>query len=399
VPDPDPRIPAESDWIEFGTVLETGPPGAWDALLAGASTPSSVAFRDGTYFLYYGGADGKRSTDDGPRHRAIGVATSRDGLRFTKHPGNPVVSHLPTDGEEEGANSAAVALDDTGQFVMFYGAATQITPHSINADGRVATSSSGLDWVHQDLIALDHTNPDLYGSGDEIFPLATYRYGGNWYVYYVANGGRASRDVGVAWGPSWEELSSSALAVDGNSRNPARVGGNISWLGNDTIVVFVQRGWHPNISVEVRLAHAGRPHELSRPMQVYDGPLWQEETKFVTAFLDRERKTWFLYRSTWQGTIVLHLAPYGEPDATPPSAPSKLAAAKDSTGITLTWSAADDPDTGVARYRVYRDGVLLGATADTTFVDSGVNRPNEHGYEVSAVNLHGTEGPPVRVRR
>jgi hypothetical protein len=71
---------------------------------------------------------------------------------------------------------------------------------------------------------------------------------------------------------------------------------------------------------------------------------------------------------------------------------------RDSAGITLTWSAANDPDTGVARYRVYRDGVLVGATADTSYTDLQVNQPGEHAYEVSAENLHGTEGPATRVR-
>jgi hypothetical protein len=309
-----------------------------------------------------------------------------------------VVTHLPNNGEEEGANSAAVALDETGRFVMFYGGATEIDAHHINADGRVATSANGLDWLDRSVIALDHTDPKLYGYGDEIFPIAAYRHGDNWYVYYVTNGGPTSRDVGVAWGPSWDQLSNSALAIDGARDNPARVGGTVSWIAEDTIVVFVQRGWHPNISVEVRTANPRSPHRLSRPIQVYDGTLWSEKTKFVTGFLDTDRRTWFLYRSTWEGTIVLHFAPFGEPDDSPPSAPTDVTAAEDSAGITLTWSAAEDLDTGVASYRIYRDGVFVTKVTGTSYTDSAAAQLSECIYEVSAENLHGATGPRIHVR-
>jgi hypothetical protein len=214
----------------------------------------------------------------------------------------------------------------------------------------------------------------------------------------VTNGGPTSRDVGVAWGPSWEEISSSRLAIDGDRDNPARVGGNVSWLAEDTIVVFVQRGWAPNISVEVRTADPRSPYRLSRPIQIYDGTLWGEHTKFVTAFLDIDRRTWFLYRSTWEGTIVLHLAPFGEPDNTPPSAPTDVAAAEDPAGITLTWSAADDPDSGVAGYRIYRDGVFITKVMGTSYTDSAAAHLGKHIYAVSAENLHGATGPKARAQ-
>ena len=58
------------------------------------------------------------------------------------------------------------------------------------------------------------------------------------------------------------------------------------------------------------------------PLVRWDGPLWREQTKFFTVILDRARETWLLYRLDWKRRFVLHTAPLGAPDETPPSAPS-----------------------------------------------------------------------------
>lgn len=63
------------------------------------------------------------------------------------------------------------------------------------------------------------------------------------------------------------------------------------------------------------------------------------------------------------------------PDITAPSQPRNLVAIVNGAAHTvrLTWSASTD-NVGVARYRVYRDGTLVGATADgtiLTFTDAG----------------------------
>ena len=70
-----PSVPSESDWIDIGRVLSPGGSGAWDKHLGddgtgtlGMASPSALIKKDGTYFLYYLGADGVRSTDGGVRH-------------------------------------------------------------------------------------------------------------------------------------------------------------------------------------------------------------------------------------------------------------------------------------------------------------------------------------------
>jgi chitodextrinase len=81
------------------------------------------------------------------------------------------------------------------------------------------------------------------------------------------------------------------------------------------------------------------------------------------------------------------------PDQTPPTAPSNLSAnAVSSTQINLAWSAATDPESGIASYRVYRGGTLVGTATTTTFSDTGLAPSTTYSYEVSAVNGAGIEG-------
>jgi hypothetical protein len=162
-------IPVPNDWVDYGPVLEAGAEGEWDFMFAGI-TPASVVKKDGTYFFYYVAADGYRSFDGGPRHRSIGVATSQDGIHFTKYDNNPIMTHRPFNGEEEGANSAGITLDKEGRFVMVYGAA--MGPRElINADARYAYSDDGFSFTDAGL-ALHFRDRNLYGFGDEIFPVA-----------------------------------------------------------------------------------------------------------------------------------------------------------------------------------------------------------------------------------
>jgi hypothetical protein len=387
-------LPAQADWLSVGVVLKHGPPGTWDHLLAGGSVPGSVIKKEGVYYLYYSGADGKRR-DGGPRHRAMGLATSLDGIRFTKHPASPVMTHLPNAGEEEGANSAAVALDEEGRFVMFYGAATQIDSENINADIRVATSTDGVAFRDIGRIVLDHREKWVHGYGDELFPKAAYRHEKRWFVLYVPNGGTAPRDIAVASGPTIDRLTRTEMVLDGTRADPAHVGGNVIPVDDDEVLVLAQRGWHPDIRISLHLAPASAPHRLGPPIASFEGGTWREETKFSTLMLDEELRTWFLYRSHFTGEISLHLAPAGPPDRTPPSPPGDLRWVLGAEGTGLSWSPSRDPDSGIAGYRVYREGKLVAFTIASTYRDAV---PTDGAWAVSAVNLHGTEGPAVVIR-
>lgn len=88
-------------------------------------------------------------------------------------------------------------------------------------------------------------------------------------------------------------------------------------------------------------------------------------------------------------------------DQSPPAAPADFSAeAVSADRVELTWSAADDPESGISAYRVYRDDALLGTSPGVGYVDLTVQPNTTYEYEVSAVNGDGLEGarasaPPV----
>ncbi|HSR15352.1 MAG TPA: fibronectin type III domain-containing protein, partial [Gemmatimonadales bacterium] len=79
-------------------------------------------------------------------------------------------------------------------------------------------------------------------------------------------------------------------------------------------------------------------------------------------------------------------------DGTGPTTPADLVATATGTGtIELVWSASEDPESGIASYKVFRDGAEIGSTAQTTFQDTGLDPATPYEYRVSAVNGEGLE--------
>lgn len=80
-------------------------------------------------------------------------------------------------------------------------------------------------------------------------------------------------------------------------------------------------------------------------------------------------------------------------DNTPPSTPTGLTATFiGATRVDLSWAAASDPETGVASYNIYRNGIQIGSSGTTAFSDTGLQVNQSYTYHVSAVNGDGLEG-------
>ena len=119
-------------WERRGVVLAPGRKGDWDGLLVGRP---SVLYEDGTFKMWY---DGRADLPPGPlagdaptsprSRRFVGYATSRDGIRWTKHPKNPVF----------GQDAGGVDVVRHGSnYVMVY---------ESHEGTKVATSPDGLTW-------------------------------------------------------------------------------------------------------------------------------------------------------------------------------------------------------------------------------------------------------------
>lgn len=73
------------NWEELPVALECGPAGAFDAFCI---YHMDVYVHDGTWYMHYTGLDAPH----GPgQQQAVGLATSSDGVRWQKHPDNPVL--------------------------------------------------------------------------------------------------------------------------------------------------------------------------------------------------------------------------------------------------------------------------------------------------------------------
>ena len=81
-------------------------------------------------------------------------------------------------------------------------------------------------------------------------------------------------------------------------------------------------------------------------------------------------------------------------DTVPPTAPSGLAATAVNGGrVDLSWTASTD-NVAVAGYRIYRDGVQIGATTATTYSDTTAVPSSSYTYYAVAYDTSGNVSPP-----
>jgi hypothetical protein len=78
-------------------------------------------------------------------------------------------------------------------------------------------------------------------------------------------------------------------------------------------------------------------------------------------------------------------------DTTAPSVPASLFLSwKKSTSVSISWaSSTDTGGSGLAGYKVFRNGVLVATTPNSTYMDSGLQRSTYYTYSVKAFDNAG----------
>ena len=80
------------------------------------------------------------------------------------------------------------------------------------------------------------------------------------------------------------------------------------------------------------------------------------------------------------------------PDTTAPTAPTLSASGTTETSTNLSWSGATD-NVAVTGYDVYKDGILLGSTASTTYAVSSLTNSTTYSFTVNAKDAAGNVSP------
>lgn len=161
-----PRELTEFKTYSGNPVFTAQGPGHWDVKIR----ERGWILREGdVYKLWFTGYNGERSGV-----KMLGFATSKDGIHWDRHPGNPIYSkHWVED---------MMVTRHNGVYYMF-AEGTDDQPHLL-------TSNDGVDWVRVRQLDVRQTNGKPIEPGPYGTPTAWFE-NGTWYLFYER------RDAGV----------------------------------------------------------------------------------------------------------------------------------------------------------------------------------------------------------
>jgi predicted GH43/DUF377 family glycosyl hydrolase len=169
-------------------VLTSGAPGTWDESWVESPTVVKVG---STFYMWYTGVQAATQF-------RIGMATSTDGVNWTKHPSNPVFEPEPANDWENAFVYAPAVVSDGTRFRMWYVGLNAVTFLSASRIG-LACSDDGVTWRRLG------SNPVLdvgqTGSWDQngpFVPTVVYRDGA--YRMWYLSGANPDERIGLA---SW----------------------------------------------------------------------------------------------------------------------------------------------------------------------------------------------------
>lgn len=190
-----PATPAgSSNWTRQGTGAVLNPSSSgWDSYLLGSPSVIRVGT---TYYLYYEGLNTATYI------HAIGVATSADGVHWTKGAG-PVLQATAGTWDSTEVRYPSVVKNGSNYLMVYQGTGTGI------ALG-LATSTDGITWTK-------HSGPVVSGSGvhSSYVPGSLLYVSGQYVLYYTVDGyiGRMTSVDGVSWNNVGSVFSSSSSSV------------------------------------------------------------------------------------------------------------------------------------------------------------------------------------------
>jgi len=163
-------------------VLDIGEEGTWDGEHV---EPGSVIFDGGLYHMWYTGIIGGE--------RAIGYATSPDGIAWTKSVNNPVLEKGNPGDWDDARVYCPVVIQNNGIFQMWYAA-----QHGLYWRTCYATSTDGQSWQKYDYNPV--LNVESFGSwcSREIYPYTVVFEDSVYKMWCTSLGERGEYQIGYA---------------------------------------------------------------------------------------------------------------------------------------------------------------------------------------------------------
>lgn len=189
-------LPPELEkWVKFygNPVFQPGPPGSWEEKSVDCF---SIGYFFGQYMMWYVGTPENLSCQ-------IGLATSPDGIHWTKHPENPVIRVGPKGSWDESILICQSVLYDKEEnlFKMWYIGGT---PEGVFSIG-LATSPDGAHWTKYPGNPVLRVTEPWEGTVMEAFTVLKTKegykiwYGGNDLSRDKASIGYATSPDGINW--------------------------------------------------------------------------------------------------------------------------------------------------------------------------------------------------------
>lgn len=168
---------AQGYWKRYASnpILTTGGAGAWDQYWVMIHCIIKVG---STYYGYYNGSsDGAQG---GPWQ--IGLATSSDGISWTKYGSDGLILSVGAGGawDDYSVGSPCVWQEDSTHFYMLYAGRRNITTYSIG----LATSSDGITWTKSGSNPVMQHTDSTWDEGNVVPGTRMLREGGTYYLYY-----------------------------------------------------------------------------------------------------------------------------------------------------------------------------------------------------------------------
>jgi len=171
-----PKTYPPTTWTKQGAVFTPNPAsGQWDS---GYIRLGNIFKVDSTYYLYYQGAP----NIGGGGTSQIGLATSTDGISFTRSASNPIL--VPSGDEIQLEDPTVIRVDATHWYMYYNWRTSTDTLPGI----RVATSSDGVTWTKVSGNVLDR---GASGQWDDTYieHSQIYYIGGKYVLIYEGYGG------------------------------------------------------------------------------------------------------------------------------------------------------------------------------------------------------------------